>query len=46
MDIKYTNIVHYQTLENLPKMGFLVWKNTIWQPCPRSRRKWSGKPLK
>jgi hypothetical protein len=26
--IKYTN-----TLQNLPKLGFLVWKYAIWQPC-------------
>jgi hypothetical protein len=32
MAIKYTNIFHYKTLPNLPKMGFLVWKYTIWQP--------------
>jgi hypothetical protein len=24
MDIKYTNIFHYKTLQNLPKLGFLV----------------------
>jgi hypothetical protein len=29
----YTNNVHYKTLENLPKLGFGVWKYTIWQPC-------------
>jgi hypothetical protein len=31
--IKYTNICHCKTLQNLPKFGFLVWKQTIWQPC-------------
>jgi hypothetical protein len=31
--IKYTNIFHCKTLKNLPKLGFLVWKYTIWQPC-------------
>jgi hypothetical protein len=30
--IKYTNSVHCQTLQNLPKLGFLVWKYTIWHP--------------
>jgi hypothetical protein len=28
----YTNISHNKTLQNLPKIGFLVWKQTIWQP--------------
>jgi hypothetical protein len=31
--INYTNIFHCKTLQNLPKFGFLVWKQTIWQPC-------------
>jgi hypothetical protein len=30
--IKYTNIFHCKTLQNLPKLGFLVWKYAIWQP--------------
>jgi hypothetical protein len=33
VSIKYTNIFHCKTLRNLPKFGFLVWKQTIWQPC-------------
>jgi hypothetical protein len=33
VSIKYTNIFQLQTLQNLPKFGFLVWKQTIWQPC-------------
>jgi hypothetical protein len=33
MAIKYTNIFHSKTLQNLPKFGFLVLKYTIWQPC-------------
>jgi hypothetical protein len=33
MTIKYTSIFHYKALQNLPKLGFLVWKQTIWQPC-------------
>jgi hypothetical protein len=32
VSIKYTNISHCKTLQNLPKFGFLVWKQTIWQP--------------
>jgi hypothetical protein len=32
MPIKYTNIYHCKTLPNLPKLGFLVLKYTIWQP--------------
>jgi hypothetical protein len=30
--IKYTNIFHSKALQNLPKLGFLVRKYTIWQP--------------
>jgi hypothetical protein len=31
--IKYTNIFHHcKTLQKLPKLGFLVRKQTIWQP--------------
>jgi hypothetical protein len=30
---KYNNIVYFKTLQNLPKLGFLVWKYAIWQPC-------------
>jgi hypothetical protein len=40
--IKYTIIFHYKTLQNLPKWGFLVWKQTIWQTC----RDWEGNNLK
>jgi hypothetical protein len=32
MDIKFTNIFHYKTLQNLPKLGIWVWNYTIWQP--------------
>jgi hypothetical protein len=32
MAIKYTNIFHRNTLQNLPKLVFLVRKRTIWQP--------------
>jgi hypothetical protein len=30
--VKYTNIFHYKSVQNLPKLAFLVWKYTIWQP--------------
>jgi hypothetical protein len=30
--IKDTSIFQSRTLQNLPKFGFLVWKQTIWQP--------------
>jgi hypothetical protein len=36
MSIKYTNIFHCKTLQNVPKctkFGFLVWNHAIWQPC-------------
>jgi hypothetical protein len=33
VSIKYTNIFHCKTLQNLPKFGFFVWKENIWQPC-------------
>jgi hypothetical protein len=32
MVIKFTNIFLCQTLQNVPKLGFLVSKFTIWQP--------------
>jgi hypothetical protein len=32
MTIKYTNIFHSKALQNLPKLGVLVWKTGIWQP--------------
>jgi hypothetical protein len=35
LSIKYTNMLHYKTLQNLSKSGFLVWKYSIWQPCPQ-----------
>jgi hypothetical protein len=31
--IEYTNSFHCKTLQNLPNLGFLVWKYSIWQPC-------------
>jgi hypothetical protein len=27
-----TKLFHSKALQNLPKLGFLVWKQTIWQP--------------
>jgi hypothetical protein len=27
------NIFHSKVLQNIPKLVFLVWKETIWQPC-------------
>jgi hypothetical protein len=36
VSIKYTVLFHCKTLQNLPKFGFLVWKQTIWQPWPRN----------
>jgi hypothetical protein len=33
MDIKYTNVFHGKILQNLPKLGVLVWNYTVWQPC-------------
>jgi hypothetical protein len=32
MDISYTNIFNFKTLQNLPKSGLLVSKYIIWQP--------------
>jgi hypothetical protein len=39
--IKYINNFRSKALQNFPKLGFLVWKQTIWQPCAR-REKWVG----
>jgi hypothetical protein len=36
MVIKNTKIFHSKALQNLPKLGLLVWKQTIWQPCLHS----------
>jgi hypothetical protein len=32
MIIKCNNIFHSKALQKLPKLGLLVWKQTIWQP--------------
>jgi hypothetical protein len=39
MDMKRTNIWHCKALQNLPKLGFLVWKFAIWQPCSAKGKK-------
>jgi hypothetical protein len=41
MAIKYTNIFHRKSFQNLPKLGFLVWKYAIWPPIftPSKKRK-------
>jgi hypothetical protein len=36
MAIKYINIFRSKALQNLPKLRFLVWKRTIWQPWWKS----------
>jgi hypothetical protein len=33
MSIKYNNIFHCNSLQKIPKFGFLVCKYAIWQPC-------------
>jgi hypothetical protein len=44
VSIKYTNIFHCKTLQNLPRFGFLVWKQTIWQPWLAVRgKKWKNR---
>jgi hypothetical protein len=35
--MKYTKIFHYMSLQNLPKLGFFVWKYAIWQPWSQLR---------
>jgi hypothetical protein len=32
MALNYTNIFQSKALQNLPKLGFLVWTETIWKP--------------
>jgi hypothetical protein len=27
------NIIHSKALQNIPKLGCLLWKYTIWHPC-------------
>jgi hypothetical protein len=33
MSIIYINLYQSENLKKFPKLGFLVWKQTIWQPC-------------
>jgi hypothetical protein len=40
MVIIYTTIVHSKTLQNIPKLGFLVRKKIIWQLWRRVRIVW------
>jgi hypothetical protein len=37
MGIKYTNIVHYKTLENLPKLGFWFVNIPFGNPAEASQ---------
>jgi hypothetical protein len=32
VSMKYTIVFHCKTLQNLPKFGYFVLKQTIWQP--------------
>jgi hypothetical protein len=43
--IKYIHIFQSKALNIFPKLGFLVWKQTIWQPCLRSQFSGQKKPL-
>jgi hypothetical protein len=36
--IKYTKVFYCKTHQNLPALGVLVWKQTIWQPWSKIRR--------
>jgi hypothetical protein len=38
MIITYNHILNSKDLQNLPKLEFLVWKQTIWQPWWRIER--------
>jgi hypothetical protein len=40
VSIKYSNIFQCKTHQNLPKFGFLVWKQTIWHPCHTVIKDW------
>jgi hypothetical protein len=42
MAIEYDNFYHSKGLKKLPKLGFLVWKQTIWQPCDAVKERWWG----
>jgi hypothetical protein len=34
---RYINNFKDKAIQNLPKLGFWLWKQTIWQPCLRSQ---------
>jgi hypothetical protein len=42
VSIKNTNIFLCKALQNLPKFGLLVWKQTIWQPCGRRKARFAA----
>jgi hypothetical protein len=42
MVIKYNNIFYSKALQILPKLGYLVWKQTIWQPWFSVFCRWTG----
>jgi hypothetical protein len=35
--LKYINILQSETVKSFPRLGFWVWKQTIWQPCARPK---------
>jgi hypothetical protein len=35
---KKTKIFYSKALQILPKLGFMEWKYSIWQPCPQRRQ--------
>jgi hypothetical protein len=39
MALNFNNIFHCKTLKNLPKLGLLVLKYTIWQPRTLKEKK-------
>jgi hypothetical protein len=41
----YINNFHSKVLQNIPKLGFLVRKETIWQPCPQTVQKWGMRQM-
>jgi hypothetical protein len=45
VSIKYTNVFHCKTLQNLPKFGFLVRKQ-IWQPWSQTKNNISEKKIR
>jgi hypothetical protein len=39
--LKFINIFQSKALQNLLRLGFLVWKQTIWQPCDVTGFSWT-----